>query len=301
MPQIITKYLFSKLQASPTLRVCMERLHAISGMDVLLLDDLGRVRLTVPRHPSVAFVQLMRTHAETEERFRKMRQASLTGKASAELGFHEIVYTIVIEGENCGYVLLSGYRNASYEDKDHTVTRACWRGLARAGVSVRWSSWYAAWSALPALTKTQQMAWNETVAMSIRQVLQRMERAEDDMEVDAWPRSVQETCRRIRDAYDTPLRLYSIAADLGLCSEHLSRIFHQATGMRFTEYLAETRIAAACDALATSSTPISKIAYQCGFSTLSRFNRCFRQHRGTTPRSWRKRAQRQSQNAPQNP
>ncbi len=295
MPQIITKYLFSKLLASPSLRHCMERLHAISGMDVLLLDDLGSVRLTVPRHPSVAFVQLLRRYPETEIRFREMRQAGLAGKATVGLGLHEMVYTIITEGETSGYMVLSGYRNGSFDDKDLTATRTLWRRLARAGLSVRWASWHSAWSALPALTSTQKIAWSETVALSMRQVLQRMEGVVPDVEVPAWPIPVQETCRRIREAYDTPLRLYEIAAGFGVCPEHLSRTFHQATGMRFSEYLAETRIAAACEALATSPTPISQIAYQCGFSTLSRFNRCFRQHRGTTPRSWRKRAQRQSQ------
>ncbi len=294
MPPIITKYLFSKLLASPTLRDGMRRLHAISGMDVLLLDDLGSIRLSVPRHPSVAFVQLLRLHPEMEVTFREMRQAALAGTTGAQLGLHEIVYTILAEREICGYLVLSGYRYADHDNIDLAITRDVWRRLARAGVSVRWSDWFRAWSALPAYSKEQHVAWEETVAMSMRQVLQRMEKAERVEDVAVWPTFIQEACRRIRECYDTPLRLHTIAKELGVCPEHLSRTFHQATGMRFAEYLAETRIGAACDALATTPAPVSQIAHQCGFSTLSRFNRCFRKHRETTPSAWRKRARFQS-------
>lgn len=295
MSQIITKYMFTKLLASAALRDCMQRLHAISGMDVLLLDDLGSIRLTVPRHPSIAFVQLMRAHPETEIRFREIRQAALAGKPIAKLGLHEIVYTILAEGAIGGYVVLSGYRNADHDNVDLQSTREVWRRLARAGLPVRWSDWFRAWAALPAFSKEQQAAWTETVSLFMRHVLQRMEKTESVAEVAVWPTFIQETCRRIREEYDTPLRLHALATEFGICPEHLSRTFHQSTGMRFAEYLAETRIGAACDALITTPAPISQIALQCGFSTLSRFNRCFRKHRATTPRAWRKRARFQRQ------
>lgn len=272
----------------------MRRLHAISGMDVLLLDDLGSIRLSVPRHPSVAFVQLLRAHTDTEVRFREGRQATLAGKTSGDLGMHELVYAIYAEREIGGYLVLSGYRNADHDNLDLASTREVWRRLARAGVPVRWSDWFQAWSALPAYSREQKVAWTETLALSMRQVLQRLEKTEDVANIAAWPSFVQEACRRIRESYDTPLRLHVMASELGVCPEHLSRSFHQATGVRFAEYLAETRIGAACEALATTPTPISQIAYQSGFTTLSRFNRCFKKHRQVTPRSWRKRAQFQS-------
>ncbi len=294
MSQIITKYLFSKLLASPSLRDCMRRLHAISGMDVLLLDDLGSMRLSVPRHPSVSFVQLLRSHPETEVKFREVRQSGLAGKPMPHLGLHEIVYTILAEREISGYLVLSGYRHADHDNVDLSSTREVWRRLARAGVPMRWSDWFQAWSALPAYNREEKQAWSDTLALFMRQVLQRMENPEPIADVAVWPSMIQETCRRIRESYDTPLRLHTIASDLGVCPEHLSRTFHKSTGMRFAEYLAETRIGAACDALVSTPTPVSQIAHQCGFSTLSRFNRCFRKHRDTTPRAWRKRARFQS-------
>lgn len=290
MPQIISKYLFSKLLVSPALRDCMQRLHAISGMDILLLDDLGRVRLAVPRQPSVPFVQLLRSYAETEVRFQEMRQAILAGRSTHQLGYHEMVHTILAEDEIVGYLLLSGYRSADYDNIDYTHTREVWRWLARAGRPVRWADWSRTWSALPAFTKEQAAAWRATQALFMRHVLARLEKMDTDQEVADWPKLVQDACQRIRAAFDTPIRMQAVAIELGVCPEHLSRTFHAATGMRFAEYLAETRIGAACEALRTTDEPIAQIAHRCGFSTISRFNRCFKSHREVTPRAWRKRA-----------
>jgi AraC-like DNA-binding protein len=291
MPKIIRKYLFSKLIASPALRDCMQQLHAISGMDVLLIDDLGSVRRAVPRQPSVPFVQVLRSNPETEIRFREMRQASLAGHATQSLGYHEIVYAISAEHEIAGYLVLSGYRSADHDEMDLRYTREIWRRLARAGLPVRWADWWKTWSALPALAKEQEAAWRATLSLYMRQVLARLEKADTQVDATDWPPLVQEACRRIRDGFDAPLRMQAVAADLGVCPEHLSRTFHQATGMRFGEYLAETRIGAACEALSQTTEPIAHIAHRCGFSTISRFNRCFKKHRDTTPRAWRKRAQ----------
>jgi len=294
MPQIISKYLFSKLLVSPALRESMRRLHAICGMDVLLIDDLGSVRLAVPRHPSMPFIQLLRSYPETEIRFREMRQATLAGQPAQPLGYHEMVYTIPAENEIAGYLVLSGYRSADHDEIDLKLTREIWRKLARAGLPVRWADWSGAWSALPAFTKEQQAAWRETQAMFMRQVLTRLEKMDSPEAPADWPHLVQQACRRIREAFETPLRMRAVAAELGVSPEHLSRTFHQATGMRFAEYLAETRIAGACDALAGSTESIAQIAHRCGFSTISRFNRCFKKHRDVTPRAWRKRARYQS-------
>jgi AraC-like DNA-binding protein len=289
MPQLIAKYLFSKLLVSPVVRESMARLHAMSGMDVLLLDDLGVMRLSIPRHPSISFVHLLQSYPETDRLFRETRQAALAKKKDLhQIGVHEVVCEITAETQTAGYLLLSGYR-CDPADNDFQSTRELWRRLVRSGLPIRWTDWYRAWSRLPSLTAEQQSAWYATVSLYIRHVLQGMKKAEEPLDA-VLPPLVQEAQQRIQDEYAKPLRMQQVAADLGVCPEHLSRSFHATTGMRFGEFLAETRISAACDALAETDDPISQIAHKCGFSTLSRFNRCFRKHRETTPRSWRKRA-----------
>ncbi len=266
----------------------MEGLHAVSGMDVLLLDSLGMVRIATPRQARMPFVQLLRSWPQTAARLERNRQARLSGGQGDRVGLQEIVKPIEAEGETAGYLLLSGFRN---ESDDIHWARDLWCGLARAGVPVRWAEWQEAWRVLPALGPRQEQAWRQVMALYVEDVLRRIEKGKPvvagGQQMSAL---VQATCLRIRDHYQSPLRLQEIARELGVCAEHVSRSFHAATGMRFCEYLAEMRTEAACEALENTDRTIAQIAFECGFSNLSRFNRCFRAHRDMTPSAWRKRA-----------
>ena len=53
------------------------------------------------------------------------------------------------------------------------------------------------------------------------------------------------------------------------------------------EYLAQLRVKAACEALASSEKRISEIALSCGYGNLSNFNRQFKRIAGCTPREYR--------------
>jgi AraC-like DNA-binding protein len=58
------------------------------------------------------------------------------------------------------------------------------------------------------------------------------------------------------------------------------------SGTTFTQYVTEQRLAAAYEALRRGTSidvPISTIAYDCGFSDISHFNRAFRRQFGCTP------------------
>ena len=55
------------------------------------------------------------------------------------------------------------------------------------------------------------------------------------------------------------------------------------------EYINKVRIQAACEILKKTDESISDIAYKCGFTTNSTFNRNFRQFTGMSPVEWRKR------------
>ena len=54
------------------------------------------------------------------------------------------------------------------------------------------------------------------------------------------------------------------------------------------EYLNRVRVKMACDSLKTTNDPVGVIAGRVGFSTLSTFNRNFKQIMGKTPQEWRK-------------
>jgi len=67
----------------------------------------------------------------------------------------------------------------------------------------------------------------------------------------------------------------------------LSRWFRREVGKTFTQYINDLRFGAACVQLRQSDRPIATIAADCGFATMSHFNRQFRLRAGMTPREYR--------------
>jgi len=66
-----------------------------------------------------------------------------------------------------------------------------------------------------------------------------------------------------------------------------SRWFRREVGKTFTQYVNDLRFGAACVRLRQSDRPIATIASDCGFATMSHFNRQFRLRAGMTPREYR--------------
>lgn len=63
--------------------------------------------------------------------------------------------------------------------------------------------------------------------------------------------------------------------------------FKKAVGSTAIEYLAQLRINAACEALVSTKKNISEIAFNCGYSNLSNFNRQFKKITGCLPKKYR--------------
>jgi AraC-like DNA-binding protein len=68
-----------------------------------------------------------------------------------------------------------------------------------------------------------------------------------------------------------------------------SRFFHRETGKTYTRYVNDLRCSEACVRLRQTALPIATIAADCGFRTLSHFNRQFQARVGSTPRGYRQR------------
>jgi transcriptional regulator GlxA family with amidase domain len=78
-----------------------------------------------------------------------------------------------------------------------------------------------------------------------------------------------------------------LARQLGCSPDHLSRAFHQHSRMRLSRYIEECRLEQAIELLRTSNLKIAAIAWSCGFSSPSYFDRIFMKLRGTTPKAIR--------------
>ena len=66
-----------------------------------------------------------------------------------------------------------------------------------------------------------------------------------------------------------------------------SRYFRREVGKSFTRYVNDMRCSEACLRLRGSNKAVAVIAHECGFATLSNFNRQFRLRTGLTPRDFR--------------
>ena len=66
--------------------------------------------------------------------------------------------------------------------------------------------------------------------------------------------------------------------------------FRQYTGDTVTAYLTKAKMDFACSLLLTTQMTTIEIACQLGYSSLSHFNKCFRNHTGKSPREYRRAA-----------
>lgn len=67
-----------------------------------------------------------------------------------------------------------------------------------------------------------------------------------------------------------------------------SRYFKREVGKSFTQYINDLRCSEACLRLRASDQPVARIAQECGFATMSHFNRQFSLRTGLTPRQFRR-------------
>jgi AraC family transcriptional regulator len=91
-----------------------------------------------------------------------------------------------------------------------------------------------------------------------------------------------------------PLSLDAVAAEAGLSPFHFLRSFTAVVGVTPHQYLLRCRLQRAAELLADQSRAITDVAFDVGFNDLSNFVRTFRRASGVSPRTFRRRAQRQA-------
>ncbi len=84
------------------------------------------------------------------------------------------------------------------------------------------------------------------------------------------------------------LRQVDVARHIGMSPQAFSRFFRVATGSSFSQFVNNVRIALVCRKLINSDDNISRIAFACGYSNLSNFNRRFLAAKKVSPRDYRR-------------
>lgn len=83
------------------------------------------------------------------------------------------------------------------------------------------------------------------------------------------------------------LSLRQVASAVNTSAFYFCKMFKQATGLTFTDYLARVRIEKVKNLLLNPHKRISEAAYEAGFQSLSQFNRVFKRVTGESPKTWR--------------
>jgi AraC-like DNA-binding protein len=108
-------------------------------------------------------------------------------------------------------------------------------------------------------------------------------------EQNAEPPLVQKAREYINRHKNEELSLADVAKAAGASVFHFCKVFHKATGLRFTDYVARMRLEDARDRLLNPNLRISEIAYDVGFQSLTQFNRTFKRVFGQSPTEFRAR------------
>ena len=85
------------------------------------------------------------------------------------------------------------------------------------------------------------------------------------------------------------LSLADVAKAAGASVFHFCKVFHKATGLKFTDYVARVRLEDARTRLLNPNLRVSEIAYDVGFQSLTQFNRTFKRVFGQSPSDFRAR------------
>lgn len=91
----------------------------------------------------------------------------------------------------------------------------------------------------------------------------------------------------VRNNFSEKISVDQIANEVNMTVSSFCRFFKKTTNKTFVQFLNEYRIAHACNLLGEQSHSVLDIAFECGFSNQSNFNRAFRKITGKSPSQFR--------------
>lgn len=119
---------------------------------------------------------------------------------------------------------------------------------------------------------------------------------EDELFPNVRPSRQKEYVKKFNDLLDyidihyaEDISLEKMADHIGFSKFHFSRLFKQYTNLTFNDYLNYRRLKAAEELLANPALPIIEVSLRAGYTSISTFNRLFKQVKQCTPSEYRSR------------
>ena len=102
------------------------------------------------------------------------------------------------------------------------------------------------------------------------------------------PLALRKAVRMIETQMDRPLKVSTLARELGFSTRHLERIFRSHTNTTPAGYLAAARLEKARRLLQQTCLPVTDVAMACGFTSSAHFSTAYRGRYGSPPREERR-------------
>ena len=99
---------------------------------------------------------------------------------------------------------------------------------------------------------------------------------------------IAEACMYISQNCSDPLTLESVSHTIGISKSYFAHLFNDYTKMPFIDFLTAERIKKSEGLFINSGQKIIDIAFECGFTSISSFNRAFKKIKGLSPTEFRK-------------
>lgn len=103
---------------------------------------------------------------------------------------------------------------------------------------------------------------------------------------------INAACRRIYDNVQSPPSVGELAAESCLSVSRFAHLFRDVTGKSVAEFVAAIRVERAKELLVGTEMSVREIAELVGYENQNYFSRCFRKAAGTSPREYRRDAER---------
>jgi len=123
----------------------------------------------------------------------------------------------------------------------------------------------------------------EIILALLRDTERQMEIAGEESENENLMRRIYDAILYVNQHYAEDITAESCAKHVYLSYSYFSRSFKRVTGSTFKDYLIMNRINHAEKALASTKKPITQIASECGFNSVSYFIATYRRLKGITP------------------
>ena len=278
----------------------LQEITPLGQYDFMYVADRRKERFDYPLHRHAQFELNFVEHAAGAER--------IVGDSVETIGEYDLV---LISSPNLEHMWGQG----SCQSKDiHEVTvqfstdfqnvpifktnpfRSITQMLIRAqrGLAFTMEAIMTVYSQLTGLSKDKEGFYNVLSLLDILYKLSKFTNARElsstsfaQVQMDDESRRVTKVKNYISAHYMDEIRLEKMSEMANMSPTAFSRFFHQRTGQALAEYIVDIRIGMAARKLIDTSEPVSTICYECGFNTLSNFNRLFRTRKHCSPTEFR--------------